>query len=62
MPESKRTYPAEIPSGFPMGLRKSTNSPLPKRSRKQTPPARPDPDPAQSVDVVMRLIDCLKGL
>ncbi|HVN54286.1 MAG TPA: hypothetical protein VMT46_08145 [Anaerolineaceae bacterium] len=62
MPESKQTFEVEIPAAFPMRLKKSPGSPLPKRSSKPVLPARTEPDPAQSVDVVMRLIDRLKGL
>lgn len=62
MPESKRTYEAESASDFPLRLKKSGSTSLPKRPDKRRAPARPEPDPTQNVDLVMRLIDHLKNL
>ncbi len=62
MPESKRTYEAESGGDFPLRLKKSGSPSLPKRPDKRRSPSRPEPDPAQNVDVVMRLIDHLKNL
>ena len=61
MPESKRTYEAES-SDFTLRLKKSGAPALPKRPDRRRAPAKPEPDPTQNADLVMRIIDRLKNL